>query len=108
MSAYPQSLDHDPFLSKGIISAIDTLCAGDVFLFENFDSPFYANTGISLAYISCVTENSFVIQKYHTKDARIPVRHRVEKEIPFAQISSLELRFPFAPDGRIYSISLRE
>ncbi|MDP3728274.1 MAG: hypothetical protein Q8R18_02350 [bacterium] len=102
MSAFLQYAEHLRF-------PLENMCAGDILLFENFDSPFYAKTGISLAYISRINEGSFVVQRYKTKDgSRIPVRNRVEKEIPFSAISSLELRFPFAPDGSIYSLSLKK
>lgn len=101
----------DPYFSDlegSLLSVMETMCAGDILLFENFDSPFYAETGVSLAYISCIREKSLVIQKYQTKEARTPVRKRREKDIPFASISSLELRFPFAPDGRVYSLTLKK
>ncbi len=108
MSAFPQYVVPNSSLPEQILSTFERVCAGDSLFFENFDSPFYAETGSSFVYVSRITDSSLIVQKYEGKDAQTPVRMRVEREILFADISSLDLRFPLAPDGRIYRAILKK
>jgi hypothetical protein len=105
MSLFPQ-LDRSS-LTDRLIPLPQTMSAGDLLYFADAPSPFFEETGMYMVSISGITERSIFVKKYSGKTLFGSAFQRA-REVPLEHITYIRESFPFAPDGRVFSIYLKK